>query len=233
MSSNQPQLDLLPYFSPPPPLPPPPSSPPPPPYPSLSPPYSPPSPTHSLPSPSPPHYPPSPPHSPPSPPHSPPLPPHSPPPPLSPPGHHHHHSTVIVVVFVSLGGLFLLAFMAAALCCLAKKKKMKKKVVVVAETDVVHVEDHVRVHENIFPGPHGEHIVVVSVDEDLRVNEEIKRAELSVEASTHAQAAVTEALRGHDRSTPAPTSSHCVDLLHDQKSQTEPDPADSHRCDPR
>ncbi|CAA6667725.1 unnamed protein product [Spirodela intermedia] len=86
--------------------------------------------------------------------------------------------------------------MAAALCCLAKKKKMKKKVVVVAETDVVHVEDHVRVHENIFPGPHGEHIVVVSVDEDLRVNEEIKRAELSVEASTHAQAAVTEALRG-------------------------------------
>lgn len=137
------------------------------------------------------------------------------------------------MVFVSLGGLFLLAFMAAALCCFAKKKKMKKKAVVVAETDVVHVEDHVRVHEDILPGPHGEHIVVLSIDEDLRVNEEIKRAELSVETSPHSAAAVAETPRGHDGSTPATTSCHCVDLLHDQKTQTEPDPVDSHRCDPR
>ena len=46
-----------------------------------------------------------------------------------------------------------------------------------AETDFVNVEDHVRVNGAVVPGPHGEQVVIFSVDEDLRVNEEVKRVE--------------------------------------------------------
>ncbi|RWW03032.1 hypothetical protein GW17_00033847 [Ensete ventricosum] len=106
----------------------------------------------------------------------PPAPPHVPPPSPPPPSPHH---TVIIVVFVSLGGLFFLAFLAAALCCCLKKKKKK----MAAKAEVVDVEDHVHIHETVVPGPHGEQLVALSIDEDIKVHEVIKKGELIVETS--------------------------------------------------
>ncbi|KAK3007258.1 hypothetical protein RJ639_016241 [Escallonia herrerae] len=132
-------------------------------------------PGHSIPPPSsPPHPippPPTPPHivpTPPPPPHIVPTPP--------PPG---HHSTVIIVVFVSLGGLFFLAFLSVALCCFLKKKKKKTR----QETDIIKVDEHLKVHEVIIPGPHGAETVVLSIDEDIHIQEEIKKNETVGKAS--------------------------------------------------
>ncbi|KAK3002963.1 hypothetical protein RJ639_019554 [Escallonia herrerae] len=105
----------------------------------------------------------------------PPTPPHIVPTP-PPPG---HHSTVIIVVFVSLGGLFFLAFLSAALCCFLKKKKKKTR----QETDIIKVDEHLKVHEAIVPGPHGAETVVLSIDEDIHIQEDIKKNETVGKAS--------------------------------------------------
>ncbi|WOL16038.1 hypothetical protein Cni_G24820 [Canna indica] len=181
------------FFSPPPPrvspftpAPPLPRRSPPPPSPPKQP--SPPPPRRSSPPPSPPTQPPPPPPPsrqapPPPPPPSPkpvlpppapvtplpPVPPHvTPPPPPSP------HHTVIIVVFVSVGGLFFLAFLAAALFYCVKRRKKKT----VAKAETVEVEDHVHVHETVIPGPHGQQLVALSIDEDIEVHEVIKKDEL-------------------------------------------------------
>lgn len=146
----------------------------------------------------PPHYSPSPPKVPPPPHHpsTPPPPPpakppsHSTPPPQQPPPHHirppppphilppppppGHHSTIIVVIFVSLGGLLFLAFLAIALCYLIKKRKKRA----IQETDVVRIDEHVRVQEAIIQGPHGAQAVILSIEEDEHVEEDIKRNEM-------------------------------------------------------
>lgn len=97
----------------------------------------------------------------------PPPPPHKRPPPSPSPD---NHPTVIVIVFVSLGGLFFLAFLSVALCCFIKKRKKK----VVQETDIINIDEHLRVKEAIVPGPHGEHAVVLQlVDDDVHIQEEI------------------------------------------------------------
>ncbi|KAI3457540.1 hypothetical protein Pfo_014203 [Paulownia fortunei] len=137
-----------------------------PPPPSVKPPphpISPPPPPHPV-SPPPPHIVPSPPH------------PISPPPPPSPPG---HHSTVIIFVFVSIGGLFFLAFLAAALFCCVKKRKKR----IVQETDKFKIDEHVKVQEAIVPGPHGTQTVVLTIDEDVHVEEEIKKTEVEGKSS--------------------------------------------------
>ncbi|KAK1310791.1 hypothetical protein QJS10_CPA08g01294 [Acorus calamus] len=81
-------------------------------------------------------------------------------------------------VSVCIGGVFFLAFLAAILFCFAKKKK--KKVVVVeaeAEHEVVEVQDHVRIQEAIVPGPCGKEVVVLNIDEDIRVVEKMNKEE--------------------------------------------------------
>ncbi|XP_042024746.1 protein TRACHEARY ELEMENT DIFFERENTIATION-RELATED 7A-like [Salvia splendens] len=152
-----------PHFAPPFPLPPPPHHPPPPPK------LPPPPPKSPLPTPPPPpRHTPSPPLPPPPHTFSPP-PPHPISPPLPPPPP--DHSTVVIVVFLSIGGVFFLAFVAAALFCFIKKRKKT----IVQETDNVKIEEHVRVHEDIVPGPHGTQAVVLTIDEDLHVEEEIHK----------------------------------------------------------
>ncbi|XP_042466797.1 uncharacterized protein LOC122049487 [Zingiber officinale] len=39
------------------------------------------------------------------------------------------------------------------------------------------VEDHVHVHETVVPGPHGQHLAALSVDEDVVVRERLKKGE--------------------------------------------------------
>ncbi|XP_052201509.1 protein TRACHEARY ELEMENT DIFFERENTIATION-RELATED 7-like [Diospyros lotus] len=102
--------------------------------------------------------------------------PHYPPPPPPPSPSDNGSTTVIVIVFVSFGGLLFLAFLAVALCCFIKKRKK-----MVQETDIVHVDERLKVKEAIVPGPHGPQAVVLSVEEDVHVGEEILKKEKSLE----------------------------------------------------
>ena len=152
------------------------------------PPFSPPPPPpHRRPPPPPPHInpPPPPPHTrPPPPPHTrPPPPPHVLPPPPSPSPD--SHPTVIIIVFVSLGGLFFLAFLSVALCCFLKKRKKK----MVQETDIIKVDEHLTVKEAIVPGPHGEQAVVLFVDDDVHIQEEIRKNEKFGQGHLHGKSA--------------------------------------------
>ncbi|RAL44345.1 hypothetical protein DM860_017451 [Cuscuta australis] len=163
------------------------STPPPPHYPSPQPP-SPRPPRPSIPPPSPVVKPP--------PPHI--LPPPSPA--VKPPPQPGHHSHVIIIAFVSLGGLFFLAFLSVALCCFIKKRKKR----MVQESDVVKVDEHIKVHETIVPGPHGTQTTFITIDDDLHIDEEVKKHE------KNCQSLVTKGVQKHPQaigaSTRAPTS---------------------------
>src|SRR5262249_55089935 len=100
---------------------------------------------------------------PPSPPHVRPPPPHVLPPPLPPAPSPSSNTTVIVIVFVSFGGLLFVAFLAAALCCLIKRKKKKA----VHETDIVHIDEHMKVKAAIGEGPEGPKAVVLEIMDDI------------------------------------------------------------------
>ncbi|TXG53108.1 hypothetical protein EZV62_022277 [Acer yangbiense] len=59
------------------------------------------------------------------------------------------------------------------LCCYIKKKKRKT----VQKTDIVHVDEHLKVKEAIVEGPHGRQAVLLEIEDDLHVDEEIKKKE--------------------------------------------------------
>lgn len=48
----------------------------------------------------------------------------------------------------------------------------------VQETEVVDIDEHMKVHEAIVPGPHGQQVVVLAVEDDIRIHEEIKKNEV-------------------------------------------------------
>ena len=64
----------------------------------------------------------------------------------------------------------MLAF--ALFCCVQRKKKKKTQ-----ETDVIHFDEHRRVNETIVPGPFGRNTVVVTVEDDVHIDEEIIKSE--------------------------------------------------------
>lgn len=79
---------------------------------------------------------------------------------------------MIIIVVVTCGGLFLLAALAALIFwCIKKKKKEVQK------AEIINVQDHVHVAEAIVPGPHGEKLEVLSVDEDIKYQEVLKEDE--------------------------------------------------------
>ncbi|KAE8100469.1 hypothetical protein FH972_018365 [Carpinus fangiana] len=167
---------------------------PPPPHPFHPPPPAakPPSPSKSPPPPTPSH------HFPPPPPHVHPPPPHVLPPPPAPSPN--NNPTVIVIVFISFGCLFFLAFLAVAIFCCIKRRKKKE----VQETEVIHFDEHRKVNEVIVPGPHGPHAVILSVEDDVHIDEVIRKDEKFGEG-LHAKSA-----EGH----PAGTSSSGFDHHH-------------------
>ncbi|KAK2980373.1 hypothetical protein RJ640_014546 [Escallonia rubra] len=68
--------------------------------------------------------------------------------------------------------------LAASRILLQKKKKKTRQ-----ETDIIKVDEHLKVHEVIIPGPHGAETVVLSIDEDIHIQEEIKKNETVGKAS--------------------------------------------------
>lgn len=62
----------------------------------------------------------------------------------------------------------MLAF--ALFCCIQKRKKKKTQ-----QADIVHIDEHKKVTETIVPGPFGKPTVVISVEDDVHVDEVIKK----------------------------------------------------------
>ncbi|KAJ4838049.1 hypothetical protein Tsubulata_029671 [Turnera subulata] len=116
----------------------------------------------------------------------PPPPPHVLPPPPSPPSD--DTTTIIVIVFVSFGGILFLSFLAAAILCFMKKKKKKTT----QETDIVRLDEHLKVKEAIVPGPHGPHAVVLEVEDDIHADEIIRKNEKVGQGGFHANPTQTQ-----------------------------------------
>lgn len=89
---------------------------------------------------------------------------------------------VIIVVFVSIGGLLLLACLAAF--CWHKKKGRKTE----RKAEVLNFSDHVHVHKSTMSGPEDSKVVRLTVDEDVKFQEAVKKSEAVGEASSNAAA---------------------------------------------
>ncbi|KAJ0972108.1 hypothetical protein J5N97_020067 [Dioscorea zingiberensis] len=82
----------------------------------------------------------------------------------------------IYTTFTTMSCFF--AFFTSYLCCFMMKKKKTNQ-----EMEVVNVEDHVHVHEAIVQGPQGQQVVALDVQEDIKMQEEIKKSERLASAS--------------------------------------------------
>lgn len=47
----------------------------------------------------------------------------------------------------------------------------------------MNVDEHVKIQESIIPGPHGEQVKILSIEEDVHIDEEIKKTEKLSEGS--------------------------------------------------
>nr|CAN62653.1 hypothetical protein VITISV_033269 [Vitis vinifera] len=59
----------------------------------------------------------------------------------------------------------------------------------VQETDIIKVDEHLTVKEAIVPGPHGEQAVVLFVDDDVHIQEEIRKNEKFGQGHLHGKSA--------------------------------------------
>lgn len=50
------------------------------------------------------------------------------------------------------------------------------------------IDERIRVHEDIVPGPHGKKTVILTIDDDVNIEEEIKKNEV-VGKSSHMKSA--------------------------------------------
>ncbi|GJV95197.1 hypothetical protein Tco_1546774 [Tanacetum coccineum] len=78
-------------------------------------------------------------------------------------------ATVVFVVLVSFGCFFFLAPTLFALCYIIKKWKCKKTT---SKKEMVHVDEHLKVSENVMKGPDGRKAVSITIDDDLHIDEE-------------------------------------------------------------
>lgn len=62
--------------------------------------------------------------------------------------------------------------MAALWCFLKKKKKMVRK------AENVHIDEHRHVAERMVQGPNGTESVILSVEDDIHIEEDIRKSEL-------------------------------------------------------
>lgn len=72
---------------------------------------------------------------------------------------------------------------------LMKRRKERK---LIRERKDIDVDEHLKVHEMIVRGPHGPKKVLVSVDDDVRVHEDVHRSEVDmVGKGKHGEASVS------------------------------------------
>lgn len=82
--------------------------------------------------------------------------------------------------------LSLLAF--ALFCCVQKRKKKTQQ-----ETDIIHIDEHKKVKETIVPGPFGQQAVVITVEDDVHIDEVIRKNEEKEGHGLHAKSTVEAA----------------------------------------
>lgn len=84
--------------------------------------------------------------------------------------------TVIFLVFVSFGCVFFLALAFFAFCFVVKKLKCSKTV---DKNELVRVDEHLKVQENVVQGPNGVKVVSITIDDDLHADgkEESRKSE--------------------------------------------------------
>ncbi|KAG6607661.1 Protein TRACHEARY ELEMENT DIFFERENTIATION-RELATED 6, partial [Cucurbita argyrosperma subsp. sororia] len=100
----------------------------------------------------------------------------SPPPPPSPSPN--GHTAVIVIVFISLGScLLFFTFVAAAFFCCFIKKRNKKPCPRDEVAEVIHVDGHRKVHEDVAQDAHGRQAVMVTIEDDVHIDEIAKKKE--------------------------------------------------------
>ncbi|CAH8356220.1 unnamed protein product [Eruca vesicaria subsp. sativa] len=87
-----------------------------------------------------------------------------------------NHDTTVVVVFVSLGCVMFLAFLAFVICFMIKKKWKKNT----EKNEIVRVDEHYKMKEAIVEGPHGPEAVVLSVEDDVHMEDVVKKGEKKV-----------------------------------------------------
>lgn len=95
--------------------------------------------------------------------------------------------------------LSLLAF--ALFCCIQQRKKKTQ------ETDIIHVDEHKKVEETTVPGPFGQQAVVISVEDDVHIDEEIRKTEKLGRHGLHAKSSAAEADQGNSSSLEVGTTS--------------------------
>ncbi|KAK9740920.1 hypothetical protein RND81_03G071100 [Saponaria officinalis] len=88
--------------------------------------------------------------------------------------------TVIVVVVICFGGLFVLGAILLGIWCIFKRHCKKKKKKLVHERKDVDVDEHLKVQELVLPGPHGPKTMVISVEDEVRVHEDVHKDEVGV-----------------------------------------------------
>jgi hypothetical protein len=107
----------------------------------------------------------------------------------------------IVVVVICAGGLVLLSLLTFALyCCFQKKENTQ-------ETETIHIDEHKKVKETIVPGPFGQQAVVISVEDDVHVDEARKKEKF--DHGLHAQSSsatihIDEHKKGKETIAPGP-----------------------------
>lgn len=111
-------------------------------------------------------------------------------------------------MFISFGGLFFLAFLAACVFCFIKRKKKT-----IQETDLIHVDEHREVKEAIIPGPHGSQAVILSIADDVRIDEVIRKDEKFGEG-LHAKSAEGKSGSTLEEGTSSPGFDHDHHLEH-------------------
>ncbi|KMT19446.1 hypothetical protein BVRB_1g010760 [Beta vulgaris subsp. vulgaris] len=107
-----------------------------------------------------------------------PPPPHPHPTPVPPPPSLDSHPTVIVIIFISFGCLFLLGALLLCIWWFMKKKRTERKLI--NERKDIDVDEHLKVQEMIMAGRHGPKKVLVSVEDEIRVHEDVHRSEVDM-----------------------------------------------------
>jgi len=109
---------------------------------------------------------------------------------------------VIVVVVICAGGLVLLSLLTFVLYCCFQKRKENTQ-----ETDIIHIDEHKNGKETIVPGPFGQQAVVISVEDDVHVDETRKKEKF--DHGLHAQSSsatihIDEHKKGKETIAPGP-----------------------------
>lgn len=57
------------------------------------------------------------------------------------------------------------------------------------KAEIIHFDEHKKVQEAIVPGPNGEQVKILTIEEDVHIDEEIKKAEKVMGGSSHVKSA--------------------------------------------